>query len=610
MNKTGKDEVDEKVGVESSSGISRRDLLRMSGIAAMGIAGTAALPGCSTQTSSDSNSDTASEQNEDTASGTTVDQDPFVKPSWLEDPLEIAESDIAETVECDVVVCGAGIAGVGAIRTLAEGDATVCVFEKCDGVQGRSGDFGTINAACTERYNMGDQDTEALVAELMKESGYKADYRVLKAWVENSGADFDWYVGAVPDMPFLDAIDSPQPSDTNLWIQPERYPLPSLWTGNDNEYYSCYQTTVRIYEQHVPVLQANYDIAVETGNVVSENWYTPAVKLLTDNEGAVTGVIAKRSETGEYIQANASKGVILATGDYSGNKDMLYYYCPQTIGIMSIFSSMDFDENVANTGDGQRMGMQIGAKMEDTPHGPMIHHMGTCMGTSCFLELNRDGQRFMNEDIPGQQIENQVEAQPGKYVYQFFDGGWKEQVPHFKPEHGACCYVLEDGVIDSGTVNATLTHKDSFAYQEQIDEAVESGATLKADTIEELLDLIGSDIDKDAALASIQRYNELAKAGHDEDFGKRSDRLFALETAPFYASKMETSTLLVCMGGLQSDEKCQVYKADGSVIPNLYVAGNAMGNRFKVQYPTTVPGVSHSVCLTEGRLAARNILGE
>lgn len=524
-------------------------------------------------------------------------------PEFLTEP-EIGE--IAETVDTDVVVVGLGIAGVAAVRTLAEDGVKVVAIEKCAAPQGRSGDFGAINATCNEQYEMNHFDTTEVVAELMKESGYRADANVLKAWADNSGTDLDWYFGALPDLQYLPSIASPQPEGAEYWVQPERYPLPELWEGNDDEFYPCFQTTVRMYPSHEPALNANLQLAEDTGNVTAF-METSAVKVLTNDSGAAVGVVAKRFNEGDFIQVNA-KAVILATGDISGNPQMLHYYAPQTDGIMALFPPTAPEGGVPNTGDGQRMGMLAGAVLETGPYAPMIHHMGGCMGSACFLELNRNGERFMNEDVPGQQLENQIENQPGKVSFQFFDGAWRDQVPHFKPEHGAVCYVLEDGAIASGEVNATLTHKDSFAFQEQIDEAVASGSCIKADTLDDLLAQL--DIDAEAARASIERYNELAKAGRDDDFGKKASRMFALETPPFYCCPLGTSVMLVCMCGLQSDKDGHTYDADGNVVPGLYVAGNVMGNRFKVQYPTTVPGISHSVCLTEGRIAARTAKAE
>ena len=573
----------------SARGLTRRDLITKGGV----VLGFAACAGTLASTA------VAGEASGSDAAAETV-------PSFLSEP-EIG--DVSETVDADVVVVGLGIAGVAAVRTLAEAGVQVVAIEKCDAPQGRSGDFGAINASCTERYEMTGLDVNEVVAELMKESGYKADARILKAWAANSGADLDWYFGALPDLQYLDYITSVQPEDAEYWVQPERYPLPELWEGNDDEYYPCYQTTVRMYPSHEPALNANFKIAEDTGNV-TKYMTTTAEKLVTDESGAVTGVVAHNVTDDTWIQVNA-KAVILATGDISGNAEMLHYYAPQTDGIMALFPPTAPDGGAPNTGDGQRMGMLAGAVLEEGPYAPMIHHMGDCMGSACFLELNRNGQRYMNEDVPGQQLENQIESQPGRVSYQFFDGGWRDQVPHFKPEHGAVCYVLEDGAIESGTVNATLTHKDSFASQEQIDASVEAGTCFKADTIDGLLEAIGAEnIDIEAAKASIERYNELAKAGNDEDFGKKASRMFALETPPFYACKLGTSTMLVCMCGLQSDADCHTYDSDGNIKKGLYVAGNVMGNRFKVQYPTTVPGISHSVCLTEGRIAANTAMVE
>ncbi len=104
---------------------------------------------------------------------------------------------------------------------------------------------------------------------------------MLKAWAANSGADLDWYFGALPDLPYLDSITSPQPADAEYWVQPERYPLPELWEGNEGEYYPCYQTTVRMYPSHEPALNANLQIAEDTGNV-TKYMTTTAEKLLTD----------------------------------------------------------------------------------------------------------------------------------------------------------------------------------------------------------------------------------------------------------------------------------------------------------------------------------------
>ena len=133
-----------------------------------------------------------------------------------------------------------------------------------------------------------------------------------------------------------------------------------------------------------------------------------------------------------------------------------------------------------------------------------------------------------------------------------------------------------------------------------------------ADTLEELVAKIYPDdtAAQQTALESIQRYNQLAKDGYDEDFHKPASRMWALENGPFYADKFTTALLLVCIGGLESDENCHAFDADRNVIPGLYVAGNIQGNRFATEYPIGLKGVSHSMAMYYGYVAGKNAMQE
>ena len=106
---------------------------------------------------------------------------------------------------------------------------------------------------------------------------------------------------------------------------------------------------------------------------------------------------------------------------------------------------------------------------------------------------------------------------------------------------------------------------------------------------------------KETALASIRRYNELAALGEDLDFGKPAKRLFPIVDPPFYAAPFEPAPLLNCVSGLECDWRTRCYDAEGKIIPGLYATGNVQGGRFSGGYPTTVPGISHSMALTFGR---------
>lgn len=97
---------------------------------------------------------------------------------------------------------------------------------------------------------------------------------------------------------------------------------------------------------------------------VDIRYSTPARQLVTDKSGAVTGAIAQR-EDGEYVQVNAKNGVIIATGDYSNDDEMVDYYIPDL---------HNFERKQNNqTGDGHKMGMWVGAAMEHVGHTKMLH---------------------------------------------------------------------------------------------------------------------------------------------------------------------------------------------------------------------------------------------
>ena len=520
---------------------------------------------------------------------------------WLGAPPEIPEAEIDHIETADVIVVGAGIAGVAAVRSAVEAGASVLLFEKCDGPQGRFGDFATLNCKTSAKWGRDNIDTEAVVRDLMRDSCFRVDQRILKTWADHCGEDFDWLLEACPEVPVLDHTTQPVPEGAKCWVQPRRMPSPEPFV-HESEYLPCYQTTAWIRPTLVPVLKGNLEKAAAEGTLVS-HYATRVLKLLREGGGRVEGLIAKDAD-GKYIKALARKGVVLATGDYSSNREMTHYYVPWTDGVSNFWIGNDHEGNPSNVGDGHKMGLWIGAKMQDGPHAPMIHHMGGAMGVDAFLQLNLNGERYMNEDCSGQQVENQLERQPQKTAWQFFDSAWKEQVPHMCPGHGSVCYALEDEDLKSGEINPAISAWEGYTTQGALDASVEKGQTVRADTIEELIDQVG--LPREKALAEIARYNELARKGHDDDFGKRPDRLYPLEKGPFYAVKFEAGGMLVCMGGLESDREAHCFDTDRKPIPGLYVAGNVQGNRFAAEYSTTVPGLSHAMALTYGRIAGRN----
>lgn len=537
---------------------------------------------------------------------------------WLGTEPEIDESKVAKTVDVDVAVVGCGIAGVAACRSVAEDGGLVAAFEKADGPQCRSGEYAVINGKVQAKWGRDTwtrEQIDDIIDSHMVESTYRCKRSIMSKWAHNIGDAFDWWVEANPDLYYAETTRSAIPDESaDNFIIPIFYPLPEHYDWKQ-ERFPCYPTSVEFKpDQHITV-EANMQKAIDTGNV--QTFYGCFVEKLIMDNGRCVGLYARDAATGEYIKCNASKGVILSTGDYSQNTKMLKHFCPEVIenNIQCLFTNVDVEGNFTNQGDGIQLGMWAGAQVQQS-HAPMIHHMGGgadlagvgVMGNAGFLNLDLNGKRFMNEDLPGQQLENQIELQKNRESWQIFDSNWPEQLPYMPAAHGGACYYEDYASEDEGPKNNTTYRNYKSPYQ--LEAAVADGRAVKADTLEELVAKIYPDdtAAQQTALDSIQRYNELAKAGYDEDFHKPASRMWAVENGPFYADKFTTALLLVCIGGLESDEDCHTFDADRNVIPGLYVAGNIQGNRFATEYPIGLKGVSHSMAMYYGYVAGKNAL--
>lgn len=539
---------------------------------------------------------------------------------WLGTEPEIDESKVTKTVDVDVAVVGCGVAGVAAVRSIAEDGGKVAAFEKADGPQCRSGEYAVINGNVQAKWGRNTwtrEQIDEIVDSHMVESTYRCKRSIMSKWAHNIGDAFDWWVEANPDLYYAETTRSAIPDENaNNFLIPIFYPLPENYDWKQ-ERFPCYPTSVEFLPNQSVTVNANMQKAVDTGNV--ETFYGCFVEKLIMEDGRCVGLYARDAATGEYIKCNAAKGVILSTGDYSQNTKMLQHFCPEVIenNIQCLFTNVDVEGSFTNQGDGIQLGMWAGAQVQQS-HAPMIHHMGGgadlsgvgVMGNAGFLNLDLNGKRFMNEDLPGQQLENQIELQKNRESWQIFDSNWPQQLPYMPAAHGGACYYEDYASEAEGPKNNTTYRNYKSPYQ--LEAAVADGRAVKADTLEELVAKIYPDdtAAQQTALESIQRYNQLAKDGYDEDFHKPASRMWALENGPFYADKFTTALLLVCIGGLESDENCHTFDADRNVIPGLYVAGNVQGNRFATEYPIGLKGVSHSMAMYYGYVAGKNAMQE
>lgn len=506
--------------------------------------------------------------------------------SFMDAPEAIPANKISQTLDCDVCVVGLGVAGVCAARSAAESGLKVIAVEKTSGVCGRSSQFSFFNCDKARESGIEDIDTNALVNELMTQMSHRADPSILKKWADNCGEAITWYAEGYDGIQWV-PIGGEKPADENQVYTIPMGAFPEYDPTVDHE--RIFSGTLNFRPKgHTPVLQANFDKAVAE-NGLEVYFDSPARQLIRGEDGRVTGVIFQSLTDDSYTQVNASKGVILATGGFGHNDAMMAYYLPWIHDIIDrydvTYGHTDIKANYANTGDGQQMGMWIGAQMEPGPLGSMAHGDFGKLGPDAFLQLNAQGIRFHNEDQTNDHYGAQFVRQPGP-IYMVIDSDWAEQLP-----------AMQGGL---GCVRSA-----SDTLKESIDEWTAG----KGDTIEELADALGLDADAKANfVASVERYNELCDKGVDEDFGKSPRRMFALRKAPFYAIKDEGSLrFLVTLGGLRTNANAQVLDNSFQVIPGLYAIGNTQGGRFVGDYPTTIAGASHSIACTYGYLTGKFI---
>lgn len=574
--------------------MSRRSFLGL-GAAAAAVAASAGLAGCAPASSAP--------KSEKAASGEAA------APSTGKPAAPQVPTDVKETKDCDVLVIGLGLSGCAAAKAAAEEGAKVIGVEKAEKLTAVSmaGDFGVVGSKVQQDLGITWAGKDVIVNQLMKDMCYRPTPDFLAYWYDHSGADFDWLVEGA-DFEVLTSTAADQQTAKPNYIRPKCFPA---LEGYDykTEYYPYFHGTITTNPNMQWTLDAAAAAAQKNG---AEFLFSTWGDQLIVEDGKVVGAYV-RDKDNAYTKINA-QSVILATGDWGNNQDMRDHFVPWANEFVSFYTTMDAAGNVGNTGDGHLMGMWAGGHMELGPHAPMTHHMGGPLGVDGFLQLDINGKRFMNEDIPGQNIADQlsrvpvgtdpVTGEPGLRSWQIFDAKWPTEIAHMPDGHGYVNHFVPADQIES---HKTVLSGFGLGYttQEMVDG---TKGLIKADTIEDLAKQMK--LPTDAVKASIDRYNKLCAEGHDADFGKDSRRLFPVSQPPFYAYPFGSAGMLVLMGGLEVNKKLQPLNDNAEPIEGLYATGNVMGGRYLVEYPVTVAGISLGMALSFGRLAGINAAGK
>jgi len=470
--------------------------------------------------------------------------------------VQIASGEhVEEELTTDVVVVGGGGAGMSAAVRLAELGQQVILFEKASFLGGAisvSGGNQVIMGSQLQADNgVEDDSVESMVADFEANGANKNNEEILTLFAENVGAATDWLVASC-GIEFDAGLHQLGEYSHNREL---------AYTGGGAGFAERMRKAVE-----------------RSGAAV---YLSTKVESLLVEDGAVVGVKAVSTDgTKEYTVHAAN--VVLATGGYGNNKDMLtdemksaLYYGPST-----------------STGDGIRMAEAVNAQTANMEYGKRYPNgievdtgiakstiAGNIVGwTMSAILVNADGNRVVNEKASNRTILEEELQQPGGMLYLLLDSEtfevWKTKL--------APAGISEGDIEKYLAANGTTT--PVFAHGETLEEAA-AAAGVNAENL----------------AATVEKYNSFVEKGEDADFGRNASYLtMKIGAGPYYLIEQKPR-FATTMGGLVVNTNMQVLNQEGSAISGLYAAGETCGQVMGDDSPS---GANNAWAITSGKLAA------
>ena len=462
------------------------------------------------------------------------------------------------TVEADVVVVGAGGAGMTAAITAAAEGKSVVILESQSMVGGNSvRATGGMNAGKTVYQDENEFGESAGVEKTLKTAAEKyADNETITALAKTVSEQWAAYqanpTGYFDSVELMEldtmiggkGINDPElvetlcanSADAIDWLDEHGITLHNVSSFGGASVKRIHRPvnaegkTVSVGSYMIPLLQENCEKAG-----VKMMLDTTATEILTDANGAAVGVKATGA-SGETVTVNA-KAVVLASGGFGANLDMVVKYKPELKGFMTTNAP-------GIQGQGIEMAEAIGAATVDMDQ-IQIHPTVEANTAALITEglrgdgailINEEGQRFIDEVGTRDVVSAAEIAQTGSYSW----------------------LVVDQALVDASSV---------------IQGYIKKGYTVTGATYEELGKAMG--VDAAAFAETMEKWNGYVEAKNDPDFGRTS---FAnpLNTAPYYAVKV-TAGVHHTMGGLKINANTEVLNEKGEVIPGLFAAGEVTG---------------------------------
>ena len=461
-------------------------------------------------------------------------------------------------IDTDIVIVGAGGAGMTAAITAAEAGKDVVILESQAMVGGNSvRATGGMNAAETPAQDENEFTESAGVEKTLETAASEwADNETITAlantvaeqWAAYQAnpegyfdsvelMELDTLIGGhgINDPALVETLCS-NSADAVAWLGEQGIELSSVGAAGGASVKRIHRPVddqglvISVGSYMIPRLQSKCE---ELGVEILLN--TTANKILTDADGAAVGIEAT-DKNGAAVTVNA-KAVILATGGFGANLDMVVEYKPDLAGFMTTNAP-------GAQGQGIDMAVAIGAgtvDMDQIQIHPTVEANTAALITEGLrgdgaILVNAEGNRFTDEVGTRDVVSAAEIAQTGSYSW----------------------LVIDQAMVDASSV---------------IQGYIKNGYTVSGETYEELAEAMG--VDAAAFAATMEKWNAAVAAGVDEEFGRTS---FAnpLDTAPYYAIKV-TAGIHHTMGGLTINPQTQVLAGDGTVIDGLYAAGEVTG---------------------------------
>ena len=529
--------------------VTRRNFLR-GGVIGAAALGAAALVGCSPSTSESSDKEKGTD-------GTSTD--------WLGEKPTLTPEDCESTVEVDVLVVGAALAGSMAAYGAMRNGAKVAVIERNGAAHCGGMEASFVSSKYQLESGIPEYDKIWLANTLMNYMQFRADMSLIAVWCERSGAIFDDLRETVLD-PYGAYYEAK--SLEGLFPDVKQELCQYVSTG------IAFSTT----DTMEPFTDTMHQWIEDNGGTI--DYHTRAEVLVHDDAGEVVGAIATNAD-GKNVYYHAAKGVVMCTGSFGANEAMVRHFYPSRYAEWALpknsynaYMTKPVDE-VMDDGLGHRMLCWEGAQMEEVCSAQSWGIAGY-LGFP-YLIVNANGERFMNECTSNLISSHIVANQPGEnsYVWQIVPTNDFQMPTNFG-------FTLE-------FVRDAMHALDGEHYE--------------ADTIEGLAEKI--QCDPATLKATVDRYNEMCAAGEDTDYLKAKRYLDAVNDPPYVAWKVPYG-FFCTTAGVQCDTKLEVLDADGKPIPGLYAAGNTVGYRFGSNYQTLVHGHTNSYAMTHGYIAGES----